>query len=60
MMNWHWPQVVYALMLAANMGLVLSRFGQRKDDKYDLVDLLGAPGIVIWLLYMGGFWTPAS
>ena len=58
-MNWGWPQFVMAALYAVNIGFCLAKHGQPKRDTYDLTDAFIAPGILRWLMYMGGFWTPA-
>jgi len=53
-----WPVVVHSVLVAISFGVVLSKLGQPKTDKYDLHDLLIAPFVMISLLYWGGFYEP--
>lgn len=53
-----WPQYTLAGSILIGMGISVARFGQPKTDKYDLIDLVVGPAVVVWLLYMGGFWDP--
>jgi hypothetical protein len=52
----YWPQIVIAILLAMNFGIVLTRFGELKRASYGWTELVIAPALWIWLLHEGGFW----
>lgn len=58
-MTFQWPQIILLATLAIGFGVTLSRFGQPKRDKYDFTDLIIGPGILLGLLYWGGFFSHA-
>lgn len=59
-MNWHWPQWIYASLIALSVVINIVKQGEPKTDRYGEFDDAVAIALVIWLLYMGGFWTPAQ
>lgn len=54
-----WPQLTVLAMFFIGIGISLAKLGQPKKDTYDLSDII-APFVMLWLLYMGGFWVPLS
>jgi hypothetical protein len=53
-----WPQYTILALTGLGFGYNLARYGEpKKPDKYDMSDLLIAPGISLWILYMGGFFS---
>ena len=49
------PQAIYIFLILFGMGISAARFGQKKNDSYDWVDVFFAPAISLCLLYWGGF-----
>lgn len=54
-MTLHAPQLIFLALMALNMGVCIARFGQRKTDHYNGVDVFVGPAITLGLLYWGGF-----
>lgn len=50
-----WPQGILLAIVCLEMGICMARFGEPKRDRYDLVDLLLGPAIMLSILYWGGF-----
>ena len=51
----HWPQIALIGILACSLGLHLSRHGEPRQDKYNAGNCLIGQGILVWLLWCGGF-----
>ena len=49
------PQLIYLFLVAFGVGVSVSRYGEKKNDSYDIVDILIGPAITLSLLYWGGF-----
>lgn len=56
-MGWDWPQYAYAALTMLGLGVSLQRHGQRKTGEHNIVADVIATAIIVWLLYMGGFWA---
>lgn len=56
-MNWAWPQLATAGLYVLSLGVMLGLNGQPKTGKHSFGILLVSVGLMVWLLYMGGFWT---
>ena len=52
-----WPQGILLAIYILSVGICMARYGEPKHDTYDLIDVMIAPGIVLALLYWGGFFT---
>jgi hypothetical protein len=52
-----WPQGIWFALTFMSVGLALSKYGQRKTDSYDIMDVLIGPAIAFGLLYWGGFFS---
>ena len=52
----HWPQLIMLIFIAAEMGLQIAKHGEPKRGKYNLLSASIAWGIIVYLLYCGGFW----
>lgn len=52
-----WPQIIYAGLILFSMGIAAARYGQTKNDRYDLIDVLLGPAASFALLWWGGFWA---
>lgn len=52
-----WPQGILLTMMLIGEGISLSKYGQKKQDSYDIIDVLVAPLIMLGLLYWGGFFS---
>jgi len=48
------PQLIYLGLLFLKWGITITRYGEPKRDRYDMIDLL-APLVGLGLLYWGGF-----
>lgn len=54
------PQIFVIALLAAELGLVTTRHGQPKPSAtYNAASTWAAAGILLALLYWGGFFNPA-
>lgn len=51
-----WPQIVMGALLLAGLLLELRNHGKPKDEDHDFYISLVAAGLVIFILYKGGFW----
>jgi len=49
------PQLIYLFLVAFGVGVGVSRYGEKKNDSYDIVDVLIGPAITLGLLYWSGF-----
>lgn len=59
MSGWGWPQMVIAGLMLIGLGRDLAKDGEPKTGAHSFgFGCIGA-GLMAWLLYMGGFWTPA-
>lgn len=52
-----WPQVTYLVLVCMGAGVTLAKFGERKVTTHNWADLVST-GLVLALLYYGGFFTP--
>jgi len=51
------PQIVMIVLISIEVQKALLHFGEKKkEEQYDLFDLLIGPGIEIAILWWGGFW----
>ena len=55
-MSWGWPQWVYAGLVALTVITHISKHGDDYGQYNGITKSLDA-ALVVWLLYMGGFWT---
>lgn len=49
------PQLVYLAMMAVGVGVSLAKYGQQKQDRYDIFDVLVGPAVGLTILWWGGF-----
>ena len=55
---WHyWPQAIYLFLTILGTGVVLARHGQPKTDSYNIWTTLITDGMMLVLLYYGGFFN---
>lgn len=53
-----WPEGIFLGLILLGVGKAMALFGQpKKLDTYDIVDVLVGPGIMLGLLYWGGFFA---
>lgn len=55
----NWPQWVWLASMLIGVGITIARYGERKRDRYDWIDLLLTPAAGFTLLYYGGFFAGA-
>ena len=53
-----WPQWTVLVLMLLGVGSKLAKYGQSRTDSYDFMDVFIAPGLMLFLLYMGGFFSP--
>ncbi len=53
-----WPQVTMAIFFAIEFGFQIARHGKPREGEHNFFTSMIATGLVVWLLYAGGFWTP--
>ncbi|GAA0083139.1 hypothetical protein [Clostridium sp. CTA-6] len=51
------PQIILIILSTLSLGIVMSRHGQPREDKYNFFTNLISTGIVIGLLIWGGFFN---
>ena len=56
-MNIEIPQIIMIALLCIGMGNSMAKYGQKKTDSYDIVDVIISPAIIFSLLYWGGFFS---
>jgi hypothetical protein len=56
-MTLHWPQITYLAMVLIGLGIRISKHGKPKTGNENVFYDLIATGIVITLLYFGGFFN---
>lgn len=50
------PQLIMLCLIIFGAGVSAARFGElKKPDRYDMTDIIIAPGLTLLLLYWGGF-----
>lgn len=54
-----WPQYAYLGLFFLGLGVGLAKHGEPRDPHNVWTDLL-AGALVLWLLYMGGFFKGAA
>lgn len=52
------PQIVMIVLIAIGVSRALHNFGEKKkEDRYDIFDVLVSPALLVGLLWWGGFWS---
>ena len=51
-----WPQLVYLALTILGLGVAMAKHGEPRGE-HSFPTTFIASGIVIWVLYMGGFFT---
>lgn len=51
------PQMIYLVLTAMELGMYLVKHGERRNDKYNFFIALISQGIILWILYLGGFFN---
>lgn len=49
----NWPQYTYLALTCVGLGMVIAKHGE--PDKHNAVSTVLTTCLVLWLLYMGGF-----
>jgi hypothetical protein len=55
--NVGWPEGIYLVLLILTLGYTLAKDGQPKNDKYSFWATTLSAGLVLGLLYWGGFFS---
>ena len=56
-MEWEWPQYAMAGLFFVELWWQSQRHGKPREHPHDFPASLFATGIVVGILYFGGFWT---
>lgn len=58
MVNWHWPQWAFFLLLSVSLLLHARDHGKPKTGKDNFWVAIVSIALLNSLLFFGGFWTP--
>lgn len=54
-MSFHAPQIILLLLMASGLGIDLSKHGEEKKGKYNVLNTIIAQLLMLVLLWWGGF-----
>ncbi len=52
-----WPQITVIVLTAIGLGVALAVHDKPREGNHNFFLRSGKAIVLIWLLYMGGFWT---
>lgn len=56
-MVFDWPQIIYLVLTLLGLGITLAKHGEPKKDKHNFYVTFVGSGLIVALLYWGGFFT---
>lgn len=52
-----WPQYLYLGLVGLHVAVHLALHGRPREDHYDGKTTILSAVFIVWLLWMGGFWS---
>jgi predicted Na+-dependent transporter len=52
-----WPQIAFLCLTLIRYGVVLAKYGEKRESTYNWADFF-ASGVMLTILYYGGFFAP--